>query len=127
MSILDSRVFKLLNDIEMSARRIIDRLDGETRETFTDLDSLDIQDIVARRLTIIGEAATALLKRYPDFCAAHPEIPLREARGMRNILVHDYGGIDWDTVWNTAKVALPQLVAAIAPLTLDPGSKNKKN
>lgn len=117
MSSVDPRALKLLRDIEISARRIISRLDGVERAEFIDPQNLDIQDIVARRLGIIGEAAAALFKKHGDFCEAHPEIPLRQARGMRNVLVHDYDGVDWDTVWNTAKLALPDLVKAIESLT----------
>ncbi len=115
MSALDPHAHKLLRDIDVSARRIIDRLEGVAREDFIDPANLDMQDIVARRLSIIGEAAAALCKKHQAFCEAHPEVPLRQARGMRNILVHDYDGIDWDTVWNTATHALPELVEAIAP------------
>ena len=114
---VELHVLKLLRDMDMSARRIVARLDGVTRENFIDTDNLDLQDIVARRLSIIGEAAAALHKKHAGFCEAHPEIPLRQARGMRNILIHDYDGIDWSTVWNTAKLALPDLVKAIEPFT----------
>ena len=48
------------------------------------------QDAVIRRIQIIGEAVRhlshQLLSNMPDF-------PAKEARGMRNILVHDYDGV----------------------------------
>ncbi len=115
MNGVDPRVLKLLRDIDVSARRIVDRLQGVAREEFIDSGSLDIQDVIARRLGIIGEAASVLCKKHPDFCEAHPRIPLRQARGMRNILVHDYGAVDWAVVWNTAEQAVPELLDAIAP------------
>lgn len=115
MSGVDPRVLKLLRDIDVSARRIVDRVRGVTREEFIDPDSLDVQDVVARRLGIIGEAASVLCKKHPEFCEAHPRIPLRQARGMRNILVHDYGAVDWVVVWNTVEQALPDLLEATAP------------
>ncbi len=115
----ETQIRKLLQDIDISARRIIDRLDGISRDEFVGQENLDIQDIVARRLGIIGEAAAALWKKHETFCLEHPEIPLRQARGMRNILIHDYDGVDWDTVWNTAKLALPELVKTIAPFLQD--------
>lgn len=110
------RIVKLLKDIEVSSRRIIEVLRDEDKDSFTRIDNLDSQDIVARRLTIIGEAAAALLKKHEKFCLDNPQIPLREAKGMRNILVHDYDGVDWDTVWNTAQLALPKLIKSIEPL-----------
>ncbi len=112
----DIRIAQLLRDIDVSARRIIDRLRGVTRDEFVHPDSLDIQDIVSRRLSIIGEAASALLKKHPEFCKAHARIPLLHARGMRNVLIHDYGAIDWSIVWDTVEFSLPGLIESIAPL-----------
>lgn len=115
MNHADSQALKLLRDINLSARRIIGRLEGVRKIDFSNPDNLDAQDIVARRLSIIGEAAAALLKKHAAFCEMHPEIPLRKARGLRNIIIHDYDGVDWDTVWNTVKHDLPELVEVIAP------------
>ncbi len=95
MSSVNHQIYKLLDDIYTSAKRIVDRLQGETREGFLSAGGMDVQDIVARRLTIIGEASTALLKKHPEFCGQNKNIPLRQARGMRNALVHDYDGIRW--------------------------------
>ncbi len=119
MNNLDPRVRKLLFDIHASGKRIMDRLQKETPEGFTGVGGMDVQDIVARRLTIIGEASAALLKKHAEFCAQHPEIPLRQARGMRNVLVHEYDGVDWEAVWNTVQEGIPQLVGAIAPFLLE--------
>jgi uncharacterized protein with HEPN domain len=115
MSGVDPHVQKLLEDIYTSAKRIADRLQNETQQGFLSAGSMDLQDIVARRLTIIGEASAALLRKYPEFCEQHQAIPLRQARGMRNFLVHDYDGVDWGTVWIAVQEGLPQLIESIAP------------
>src|ERR1700674_4736833 len=47
-----------------------------------------------------------LLSNMPDF-------PAKEARGMRNILVHDYGGVNIGRVWDTAVEDIPVLRAAV--------------
>lgn len=47
-------------------------------------------------MQIIGEAARALSSDLKD---QHPEMPWSKIIGMRNILVHDYFGIDVDVVW----------------------------
>jgi len=47
---------------------------------------------------------------------SHPHIPWRQARGMRNLLVHAYFAVDWDIIWKTATVSVPQLQAQIAEL-----------
>ena len=115
MSALDPRVIKLLADIYTSAKRAVNHLQDETLEGFISEAGMDVQDIIARRLTIIGEAAAALLKKHSAFCEQHPEIPLRLARGTRNILVHEYDGVDWEAVWDTVQNKLPQLIDAIEP------------
>lgn len=115
MTDADIQKCKLLSDIHASAERIRIMLDQETRESFLNPASMTVQDAVARRFTIIGEASAALLRKDPDFCEQHPEIPLRQARGMRNLLVHDYDGVDWEWVWATSKESIPRLINAIAP------------
>ncbi|MCD8351792.1 MAG: DUF86 domain-containing protein [Planctomycetaceae bacterium] len=115
MNSLDPNIVKLLRDIIASSRRIITVVSRETRDSFIDPANLNAQDIVARRLTIIGEAAAALMQKHAAFCSEHTEIPLRQARGMRNFIVHNYDGVDWETVWDTTQL-LPALVESIAPL-----------
>jgi uncharacterized protein with HEPN domain len=57
-------------------------------------------------LQIIGEAARALSS---DLKHQHPEMPWSKIIGMRNILVHDYFGIDVDVVWAVVERDLPGL------------------
>jgi len=75
-----------------------------SREEF--LNSQQIQDAVIRRLEIIGEASKNI---PPEFKKAHPAIPWREITGMRDILVHEYFGIDLLLTWKTVKENLPVL------------------
>ena len=115
MNELDPCIKVLLEDIYTSAERIVEHVQNKTLEDFTSKTGIDAQDIVARRLTIIGEASAALLRKYLEFCEQHPEIPLEKARAMRNALVHDYNRINWQLVWKTARVELPKLMDAIEP------------
>lgn len=56
----------------------------------------------------IGE----LVKKLSDgFISAHTEIPWRAIRGMRNIVAHEYGRIDIETVWETAESGTSELRA----------------
>jgi uncharacterized protein with HEPN domain len=68
---------------------------------------LKTQDAVVRNFEIIGEAANNVRQRYPDFVAAHPEIPWRSAYGMRNALSHGYFDVDLDQVWVAVQDDLP--------------------
>ncbi|EKE21545.1 MAG: hypothetical protein ACD_7C00196G0004 [uncultured bacterium] len=66
----------------------------------------EVQDAVARRIEIIGEATRnvplKIRKEYPD-------IPWRQMAGMRNMLAHEYFGIIMRRIWDTIKKDLPEL------------------
>ena len=61
---------------------------------------------IERMLTIIGEAATMV---SPELRLEHPEIPWREAAGMRDTIVHHYFGVDYEAVFLTLHDDLPPL------------------
>lgn len=68
------------------------------------------EDAVERNLQIIGEAANHLPARITD---AHPGIPGPQVRGFRNILVHQYFGVDATTIRDVVKTHLPPLAEAL--------------
>jgi len=72
-----------------------------------------VQDAAIRNLEIIGEASHNITRRYPEFTAAHPELPLAFAWKMRNILTHGYAEVDTEIVWRTFKYDLPLLYQQI--------------
>jgi len=49
-------------------------------------------------MAVIGEAARHV---PPDFRALHPEISWREMGDMRNVVIHEYFGIDLEILWET--------------------------
>ena len=65
-----------------------------------------IQDAVIRNFEIIGEASNNIPLVIQH---AHPNIPWRQMIALRNFLIHEYFGVDMDTVWQTAHVHLPPL------------------
>jgi uncharacterized protein with HEPN domain len=65
-----------------------------------------IQDGVIRQIEIIGEAAKRLSN---EITGQSPNIPWQDITGMRDKLIHDYFGVDIDTVWLAAKKDIPQL------------------
>jgi uncharacterized protein with HEPN domain len=72
-----------------------------------------IQDAVIRNLEIIGEAVK---KISPDTRARAPEIPWKQISGLRDVLIHDYFGVDLDTVWLVVENRLPVLKRQIRNL-----------
>lgn len=70
-----------------------------------------------RRLEIIGEAT----KNIPeDFRKEHPDIPWREIAGMRDILIHEYFGVDLELTWTTVKENLPNLKQKLSRIIGNP-------
>jgi len=49
---------------------------------------------------IIGEAAANIPE---DFQEQHPDIPWYQMKGMRNVLIHEYFGVDKDVLWKTVQ------------------------
>ncbi|NNG37041.1 HepT-like ribonuclease domain-containing protein [Nakamurella aerolata] len=64
----------------------------------------------------LGEAVARLDRQVPRFIASHPEIEWGKMKGMRNIVAHEYGFIDYRIVWRALTVALPRDVRAIRAL-----------
>lgn len=57
----------------------------------------EVQDAVARRIEIIGEAA----KNIPStFRNKYPQVPWKDMASIRDILIHAYFGIELERVWN---------------------------
>lgn len=63
-------------------------------------------DAVIRNLEIIGEAANHIPQVVQE---KYPEVPWVLMRGMRNILIHQYFGVDVDVIWQTVREDLPGL------------------
>lgn len=75
-----------------------------------------VETWVIHHIQIIGEAAG---KVSEDLRKAHPEVPWPQICAMRNILVHDYFGVDIDEVWATVERDLPDLKQKIATVLKD--------
>ncbi len=64
------------------------------------------QDAIIRNLEIIGEATKRLSKPLKE---QYPDIPWRSIAGLRDVLIHDYMGVDLESVWNVVENDLPPL------------------
>jgi len=77
------------------------------------IDDTKTVDAVIRNLLVIGEAAGRVPKTVRS---RHPEIAWKNMTGLRNILVHDYFGIDLTIVWRIVTKNLPATKPLIASL-----------
>jgi uncharacterized protein with HEPN domain len=62
------------------------------------------QSAVAYKLMIIGEVAGLV---SPELRQRYPEVPWSTIRGMRNVIIHDYPGVDQSVIWDTIQRDLP--------------------
>jgi uncharacterized protein with HEPN domain len=74
------------------------------------IDSPMIQDAVIRNFEIIGEAVKHLSEPVK---ANHSDIPWRRIAGLRDILIHQYMGVDITTVWSVIEENLSDLKQAV--------------
>jgi uncharacterized protein with HEPN domain len=103
------RIEDILDAIER-----IERYVDKGRQVFDD-DEL-VQTWIIHHIQIIGEAVRRLSEPLKSHC---DDIPWSAIIGMRNILVHDYFGIDLEEVWSTVEKDLPELKAKLTPILLE--------
>jgi uncharacterized protein with HEPN domain len=77
-----------------------------------------LQTWMVHHIQIIGEAARKLSDSVRK---AHPEIPWPQIITMRNVLVHDYFGIDLQEVWMVVERDIPTLKPKIEAILMTPG------
>jgi uncharacterized protein with HEPN domain len=100
-----------LDDILEAAAKIGDYTVGLSLESFSD-DSKTV-DAVVRNLEVIGEA----VKRIPDDVRLkYPAVDWKRIAGLRDILIHDYFGIDLEIIWDILQNKLPILKEQIAQI-----------
>jgi uncharacterized protein with HEPN domain len=65
-----------------------------------------LQSAVLQKLAVIGEAAARVSQELRD---EHDDVEWRTITGLRNIVVHEYFAISWETTWVTAQRDVPDL------------------
>jgi uncharacterized protein with HEPN domain len=72
-----------------------------------------LRGAVERHIEIIGEAAGRVSRVFRD---AHPEIPWQRIIAQRNVLIHRYGEIEHELVWEVVTIHIPELIAHLERL-----------
>ena len=100
-----------LADILTAIAEVDDFTSSMSYEEFT-TDKKTINAVI-RSLEVLGEAT----KHIPaPFRKKHPDIPWSKMAGLRDVLIHDYMGVDLMTVWKVVKERLPEVKGQIGGL-----------
>jgi uncharacterized protein with HEPN domain len=100
-----------LQHILVEADYLIAQSTGLTWDHFSNDETL--RRAFVRSLEIIGEAA----KKVPDdFRARHTTVEWRAMAGMRDRLIHDYFGVDYELVWDVVRNRIPELQRQLAAI-----------
>lgn len=100
-----------LDDILTAIAEAEEFTSGMEYEEFT-TDKKTINAVI-RSLEVLGEAT----KHIPSlFRKKHPDIPWSKMAGLRDVLIHDYMGVDLMTVWKVVKERLPEVKEQVRKL-----------
>jgi uncharacterized protein with HEPN domain len=100
-----------LRHILVEADYLVERSAGLSYDVFAADETL--RRAFVRSLEIIGEAAKHVSEH---FRAQHPTVEWRVMAGMRDRLIHDYFGVDFELVWDVVHRRIPELRAQIVTI-----------
>ncbi|AJE02230.1 HepT-like ribonuclease domain-containing protein [Geobacter pickeringii] len=107
-----------LNDILGSINDVKEFVSGMTYDAFA-ADKKTVNAVI-RSLEVLGEAT----KHVPaSFRNRHPNIPWNKMAGMRDVLIHDYMGVDLKTVWKVAQERLPEIKPLVEGVVSEKGNE----
>lgn len=100
-----TRSYKLyINDILESMNKIVKFTAGMDYSDFSRNEM--VIDAVLRNIEVIGEAA----KNIPDDIKdKYTEIPWKRIIGLRNIVIHEYHGVDLENIWKIVNENIPSV------------------
>lgn len=97
-----------LSDILEASTNVALHIAGRTADEFAA--DRTVRAAVLHELTVIGEAAARL---PAELRQRHPAVSWPDIIAFRNIIVHEYFGLSWSLVWETASRDVPDLKRAI--------------
>ncbi len=120
---MPKRNFSLyLTDIVIHINKIEKYVDNITYDCFLSSDLLI--DAISRNIEIVGEASSHIpdnIRKKYDY------IPWQTMISMRNIVIHEYFGVDYTIIWDTAIVDLPPVKKQIEEILIKEDPINPNN
>ena len=107
----ENRLPDYLDHLQQATTDACNFVEGLDKNDF--LEDRRTQQAVIMSLIIIGEAATKVMDGYAEFAQAHPDVPWRSMRGMRNRIAHGYLLVDTAIVRQTLAQDIPKIIDRI--------------
>jgi len=104
----------LIEDMISASEAVVSYTIGETEEAF--YANKMLCDAVLYEIAVLGEAANRISRAT---AAQHQDIPWSFVAGMRHRVIHGYGSIDLDIVWDTATRHIPSLLPQLKALQIN--------
>jgi len=97
-----------INHILEAASELSDFIKGMDKNSF--MNNKMARAAAVRQIQIVGEATKKL---SDEAKAKYPGVQWKDIAGMRDKVVHDYFGIDYEAVWQTATIEIPALIKVL--------------
>ena len=101
---MDDKNVIIIKNIVAHVNKVFAYCDGMDEKSFVSDDKT--VDACLINLQQIGELAN---KIDEQFKTSHSDVPWNEMRGLRNIIAHNYDGVNVFHIWNTINNDLPDL------------------
>ena len=100
-----------LSDILEASKNVALHIGERSRDEF--IADRTVRAAVLHELTVIGEAASRVPLTLRD---RYPSIPWADVIAFRNVVVHEYFGLSWPMVWDTATRDVPDLERQVSAI-----------
>ena len=115
-------VLEVLGTILAAARRVAQRSSGlrSPSDLTSSEQAVERLDAICMQLIVIGEAIKRLDRITGQrLLARYPEVDWRSAKGLRDIISHDYGGVDAAAVFDLCGRDIPVLIGTVQRMIAD--------